>query len=154
MINTFVYTKTIFDAEKFLKNTGNVFELVAQRPYRDKKGILPDGVTVTLHILQDNGEYGIDKDTGRQRCNNKGQNFDVTILCGSQFLNIQQGERVSLMDFDSENSYVIKFDLCLRFKGIKKVAVSNSTPSMAQTVLSKGLGTLESGGSSHVKKLG
>ena len=121
MINTFVYTRTVIDVDKLLLNTGNCFEFVAQRPYVDKKGKLPNGVVVTLHILQDTGDYGIDKTTGRPRQNNKGQNFDVTVLNGTTSVDIQQGDRVCLEAFDPDNSYVINYELLLRFGNIKKV---------------------------------
>ncbi|MCX4352177.1 MAG: hypothetical protein OSJ60_11125 [Lachnospiraceae bacterium] len=152
MVNTHVYTT--FNGEKFLKNTGNKYELVAQRPFKDKKGILSDGVTVTLHILQDNGDYGIDKNTGKKRNTNKGQNFDATILCGTQSLDIEQGEHVSLIGFDIDNSLVIGFDQYLRFKGIKKTGASNSAPSTTQASLSKGFGVTGNGGTLNAKKLG
>lgn len=121
MINTYIYTKTVIDADKFLSNTGNVYEFVTQRPYKDKKGILPDGIVATLHILQDDGDYGIDKNTGKPKSTNKGQNFDVTILCGATYVDIQQGDHVCLDGFDAEHSFAINYDLLLRFRGIKKV---------------------------------
>lgn len=35
MINSHIYTT--FNGDKFLRNTGNEYELVAQRPYKDKR---------------------------------------------------------------------------------------------------------------------
>lgn len=101
------------------QNFGNVFGYVTERPYRDKKGILPDGVTVTLNIQKDDGDYGIDKNTGKPRSTNLGQNFDVTILNGKTSTDFKFGDKVSLVDFDQEHSYVMGFDLLLRFKDIK-----------------------------------
>lgn len=99
---------------------------------------------MTLHILQDDGDYGIDKNTGKKRQTNKGQNFDATILCGTQSLDIEQGEHVSLIGFDQY----------IRFKGIKKTGASNSAPSTAQTSLSKGFNAAVNGGTLNAKRLG
>lgn len=120
MLNTYVYVQTLIDWAKMEKNFGNVFGYVTERPYRDKKGILPDGVTVTLNIIKDNGDYGIDKNTGKPRRTNLGQNFDVTILNGKTNTDFQFGDKVSLVDFDQEHSYAMGFDLLLRFGDIKK----------------------------------
>lgn len=121
MINTFVYTENRVKGNIFLENTGNIFEFVAQRPYRDKKGVLPDGVILTLHILQDNGDYGVDKETGAPRATNRGQNFDATILCGKTHLDFKEDDLIALEGFDYEHSMAINFDLLLRFRGAKKV---------------------------------
>lgn len=121
MINSWHYTENRVKGDLFLENTGNVFEYVTQRPYQDKKGKLPNGVTLTLHILEDKGNYGVDKDTGKIRPTNQGQNFDATILCGQLELPFKPGDLVSLDGFDYENSMAIGFDLLFRFHAAKKV---------------------------------
>lgn len=115
--NGWVFTKTYFDAPKFLAATGNAYRVVSARPFNDKHAKLPDGLTLTLTILEDNYDYGADKKTGLKRENNVCQNFDVTVLDRS--CTPQRGDIVQLVDFDAENSFVIKFDYILRFHGVK-----------------------------------
>lgn len=121
LINTFAYTRTIIDWPKLEKATGNKYRVVASRPYKDKKGMLPDGVTMTLTVLNDTMDYGIGKD-GRPRDNNQFQNFDVTVL---RPVNVKKGDMVELVEFDAEHSYAIGFDLLLRFKDCR---VLQATP--------------------------
>lgn len=118
MINTFIYTKPQVLGELFLENTNNIFEYICHRPYHDKRGQLPDGVVVTLHILEDHGNYGVDKASGKPRLTNRGQNFNATIL-GVTELDFEQGDHVRLLDFDEENSFAINFDIIMRFRGIE-----------------------------------
>lgn len=113
LINTFVFTRTVIDWQKLAQATGNCFRVVAIRDYKDKKGILPDGVTMTLTVLRDTMDYGIDKKSNKPRDNNVYQNFDVTVL---KPVTVKKGDKVRLLDFDEEHSYAIGFDLLLRFK--------------------------------------
>lgn len=122
MINTYVFTETRVNGEKFLEWTKNRFEYITQRPFKDKKGKTGDGVTLTLRILQDTGDYGVDKNTGKQRPTNRGQNFEATILNGKTELPLEFGDIVCLEGFDVENSYAIGFDLLMRFHDVKRVA--------------------------------
>lgn len=80
LINTFVYTRTVIDWDKMAEALHNQFRVVSSRLYADKKGILPEGVTLTLTVLKDDFDYGIDKKNGKPRENNLYQNFDVTVL--------------------------------------------------------------------------
>lgn len=118
--NTFAFTKTIIDIDKFLKNSGNSYRYVSQRPYQSKRDPNLKGVNVTLLVLQDATDYGVDKN-GRQRETNTYNSFDVTILNGESYLNLQKGDAVSLIGFIEESSFAIGFDLILRFKDIKKI---------------------------------
>lgn len=113
LINTFFFTRNIIDAEKFLKATRNNYKVVSARPYNDKKGKLPDGVTLTLMVVADDFDYGKDKQ-GQPRENNLYQNFDVTVL--NRKHTFKKGDMVRLVDFDAEHSYAIGFDLLMRFK--------------------------------------
>lgn len=122
MINTWKYVEQKVNGELFLKNTCNRFEFVAQRPYHDKRGVLPDGVVLTLRILEDSGDYGTDKTTGRPRPTNRGQNFDATVLNGKTELPLEFGDVVALDQFDAENSYAMGFDLLMRFRGVKRLS--------------------------------
>lgn len=115
LINTFMFTRTIVDWDKLAEATGNKFRVVTARPYADKKGILPNGTTMTLTVLSDTMDYGVGKD-GQPRDNNLFQNFDVTILSK---VDVKKGDMVELMDFDADHSYAIGFDLLLRFKGCR-----------------------------------
>lgn len=121
--NAWVFTETNFKAEVFLNNTGNIFRLVSQRPYVSKKEPDEKGVTVTLQITKDNTDYGVDKKTGFKRDNNILNTFDVTVLNNEERLDIQKGDYLRLIDFIPEKSFVIGFDLILRFKDVEKVNV-------------------------------
>lgn len=137
MFNTFEFVKTLIDWDKMVQYFGNEFNYVAERPYHDKKGKLPDGVVLTLKINKDDGDYGINKDTGKPKPTNRGQNIDVTILNGKISTDLEYDDKVSLVDFDQENSFAIGFDLMLRFKDYKKVQPVVAQPT--KTTLTKGI---------------
>lgn len=118
LINTWVFTHTLVDGNKILEATGNQYRVVSFREYTDKKGVLPDGYTITLTVLKDTYDYGVDKN-GKTRDNNLYQTFDVTVLNRNITLNKQ--DIVSLIGFDEEHSYAIGFDLLLRFKDLKVI---------------------------------
>ena len=122
--NSWVYTQTQLDVKKFLEAMGNEFQFVSQKPYQSKKNPDDKGVTLTLLIIHDSMDYGVDK-SGRKRDNNVWNTFDVTILNGQSEVPFKKGEKVSLVGFIPEKSYVIGFDLLLRFRDVKKVEVSN-----------------------------
>ena len=48
IVNSFKFTKTIFESEKFLTATHNQYRVASVRPYTDKKGVLPEGLNLTL----------------------------------------------------------------------------------------------------------
>ena len=121
--NAWVFTQTTFKAEEFLTNTGNTFKLVSQRPYASKKDPIESGVTLTLLITSDTTDYGVDKKTGFKRDNNSLNTFDVTIINGKDRIDIQKGENLRLLDFMQEKSFVIGFDLILRFGNVEKINV-------------------------------
>lgn|SRR5699024_5079514 len=121
--NAWVFTETNFRSEEFLNNTGNIFRLVSQRPYVSKKNPDEKGVTLNLQITKDDTDYGVDKKTGIKRDNNILNTFEVTILNGKEHLEIQKGEYLRLVDYIPEKSFVIGFDLILRFKDVEKVNV-------------------------------
>lgn len=121
--NAWVFTETKFKAEEFLKNTYNTYRLVSQKPYVSKKDPDEKGIMLTLSIAKDDTDYGNDKKTGLKRDNNILNTFDVTILNGKDRIDVQKGEYVRLIDFDQEKSFVIGFDLILRFKNVEKVNV-------------------------------
>lgn len=123
--NSWAYTKTQFDAEKFLKATRNEYMFVTGKPYQSKKIPEDKGIALTLGIRHDDTDYGTDKKTGRRRDNNILNTFDVTILNGSSEIPFKKGDIVSLAGFIPEKSYVIGFDLLLRFRDAKKVGDSN-----------------------------
>lgn len=118
--NAWVYTQTRFDAEKFLKKTHNIFIFVSAKPYQSKKIPEDNGTTLTLSIMHDDMDYGVDKNTGKKRDNNVLNTFDVTILNGKSEVPFKKGDKVSLVGFIPEKSYVIGFDVLLRFRDVKK----------------------------------
>ena len=122
--NSWVYTHTSFDAEAFLKATGNAFLLVSQKPYQSKKNPEDKGTTLTLSILHDSMDYGVDKN-GHKRDNNVLNTFDATILNGQSEVPFKKGEKVSLAGFIAEKSYVIGFDVLLRFREVRKAGEPN-----------------------------
>ena len=133
MINSWVFTKTLVLGDKFLEVTGNNFEYITQRPYHDKKGVLPDGIVLTLRILEDKMDYGTDKTSGKARPTNRGQNFDAVILNGKTELPLEYGDIVALEQFDSENSFAVGFNLVMRFKGIKRLSRAGGGGNVAQS---------------------
>lgn len=124
ILNSWVFTKTLFDAELFLKATRNEFLYVSGKPYQSKKDPEDKGSTLTLSIIHDGMDYGVDKN-GRKRDNNILNTFEVTILNGQSEPLFKKGDKVSLVGFIPEKSYVIGFDLLLRFRDARKVGDPN-----------------------------
>ena len=114
--HSYLFTHTVIDIDKLLSGTHNEYRVVSTRRYSDKKGILPEGISVTLQIIKDDIDYGYTK-TGEPRENNLYQNFDVTILDAS--LSLAKGDIIQLIDFVPEHSFAVGFDLLLRFKSAK-----------------------------------
>lgn len=129
IVNSWNFTRTVIDWDKFARATHNQYRVVSSRPYKDKKGVLPDGVSLTLQIIKDDFDYGVDKN-GNPRENNLFQNFDVTVL--NNKIDATKGDMVQLLDFDAEHSYVINFDLLLRFKNAKVVKPNLATQSVVR----------------------
>ena len=117
MIHTWIFTKKLIDWEAIEKATHNQFRVVSARPYVDKKGKLPEGYTLTLTILRDDHDYGVDKTTGEPRENNLHQNFKATVLTRKH--SVKKGDFVRLLDFDEENSFAMDFELLLRFRDME-----------------------------------
>src|SRR5699024_4753590 len=124
--NAWVFTETRFKAEEFLANTKNIYRFGSQIPYASKNNPEDVGVTITLLIIKDSTDYGFDKKTGLKRDNNTLNSFDVTILNGKDSLDISKGDEVKLIDFIPEKSFVIGFDLILRFKEVKKIMMKQN----------------------------
>lgn len=122
--NSWKYVRTNFDSDKFLEATRNMFQFVSQKPYQSKKNPDEKGVSAVLLIAHDDMDYGVDKN-GRKRDNNVLNTFDVTILNGKTELPFKKGDKVSLVGFIPEKSFVIGFDIILRFKDIKKAGELN-----------------------------
>ncbi|WP_026524149.1 hypothetical protein [Butyrivibrio sp. MB2005] len=145
--NLYKFARTVIDADKLLEAFHNEMLVVACRDYSDKKGVLKDGKTLTLQVLYDDTDYGINKKTGKPIQDNVMQNFDVTVLgCDTDF---QRGDKVALFDFDEEHSYYIDNNLILRFNSCKKLSSTGasggnapSVPTGSAGALSKGLGKL------------
>lgn len=116
------YTQTIFKADVFAKATGNHYRVVSQAPYLDKKGKAGiQGTMLTLMVIEDSMDYGVDKNTGLPRDNNVMETFDVTILNGQTHLDLKKGDEIALKDYDPEHSYVMDYSLILRYKGYTKI---------------------------------
>ena len=127
MKNIWKFTETVIRIDEFLKNTGNKYRLVNQKPYLDNSGKAGNvGTTLTLMILEDSTDYGIDQNTGNPRENNVYENFEVTILDGVTYhADLKKGDLVSLSGFIPELSFAIGFDWILRFKNIQKGMMEN-----------------------------
>lgn len=116
LVNTWFFTRTIIDWDTFSKATHNQYRVLSVRPWADKKGILGEGLAVTLQVLKDDFDYGVDKQ-GVQRESNELQTFDAHILTRKH--DIKKGDYVALLEFDQEHSYAIGFDLLLRFRDVQ-----------------------------------
>ncbi len=114
--NQWFFTKTIIEWDKFAEATKNQFRVVSVKEYTDKKGELKDGLNLTLQVIYDQFDYGVDKN-GKQREDNLFHNFNVTVLNRNH--NVEKGDIISLLDFDKEHSFVISFDMILRFNDLK-----------------------------------
>lgn len=119
IVHPWMYTRTTFDSNDFKKATRNLYQFVGQKPYQSKKHPEDKGVTVTLLILHDDKDYGVDKN-GNKRDNNVLNTFDATILNGETVLPFKKGDKVSLGNLVPEKTFVIGFDLLLRFDSIRK----------------------------------
>lgn len=124
--NAWKYSETRFNAENFLKMTRNIYQFVGQKSFASKKHPEDKGVTVTLLILHDDMDYGVDKN-GNKRDNNVLNTFDVTILNGQDTVPFRKGDKVSLGGFIADKSYVIGYDVLLRFAEIRKAVTQNET---------------------------
>jgi hypothetical protein len=120
--NSWIFVKSLFDSKMFLEKTRNTFQFVNQKPFVSKKHPEDVGVLTTLLIMYDDMDYGVDK-KGNKRDNNVLNTFEVTILNGQTELPFKKGDKVSLVGYIPEKSYVIGFDVLLRFKDIKKAGV-------------------------------
>lgn len=118
LINTWFFTKTIIDWETIATATHNEYCVVSVRPYTDKNGKLPDGYNLTLMVLEDDFDYGVDKEN-QPRESNKLCTFNATVF--SRKYPLKKGDTIRLLDFDSENSYSINFDMLLRFGGYEPI---------------------------------
>lgn len=124
--NAYRYSVTKINIDQFFRDTLNEYLVVSQRPYRGKtdldgKIIIEPGANITLQVITDISEPVIDKKTGEIKENNELETFEVTIE-GCQYpLPLKKGDKVSLGDFDEENSYYINYNLILRFRKIKLI---------------------------------
>ena len=114
------YQKTTVLGDQFLADTGNEYRVVSQRPYKDKKDKLPDGLLMTLQIVKDNSAYPVGED------NMTMETFEVYVLCGSHDVGLKKGDFCSLHDFKEDLSYYIDYNYILRFGGVKKIDKSGS----------------------------
>ena len=120
MLSVSPYIKTLIDWEGMDKDWGGSYIFVSQRPYKGKPeaGLAP-GATVTLQIMQDAHDHGVDK-AGRPRDNNALETFSATIVGCTYPLPLQKGDKVKLGGFLADASYYIDFSLILRFNSIEK----------------------------------
>ena len=120
MLSVSPYIKTLIDWEGMDKDWGGSYIFVSQRPYKGKPeaGLAP-GATVTLQIVQDDHDHGVDK-AGRPRDNNALETFSATIVGCTYPLPLQKGDKVKLGGFLADASYYIDFSLILRFNSIEK----------------------------------
>lgn len=126
MINTYKFYKKIVLGELFLKNTGNRYRFVNQKTYK-KDGEIK-GVKLTLRILKDDTDYGVEED-GSPRGNNIGENFEVTILNGKPKADLEKEDVVALIGFREDDSFVFDdgFKLLMRFDDYKKIEIQNNS---------------------------
>ena len=120
-MNASPYIKTIIDWVGMNRDWGGFYTFVGQRAYKGKPeaGLSP-GATVTLQIISDAHDHGVDK-SGRPRDNNALETFSVTIVGCSYPLPFTKGDKVKLDGFMPDASYYIDYSLILRFSHIEKV---------------------------------
>lgn len=130
LINSWVFTRTIIQWEKIEAATHNQYRVVTSRPYKgnEAKG-LPAGLNVTLQVLVDDFDYGVDK-LGIERENNVFATFDATILGYTG--TVKKGDLVSLHDFDENNSFVLDYNMILRFRDMKVLQRGNAATQHAK----------------------
>lgn len=134
MLQVSPYVRTVIDWAAMDKDWGGSYIFVSQRPYKGKaEASLAPGATVTLQIMQDAHDHGVDK-AGRQRDNNALEVFSATIVGCTYPLPFAKGDKVKLGGFMPDASYFIDFSLILRFSSIEK---AQQTPAQA-TPTSKG----------------
>lgn len=119
--NSRFFSQTSFNDAKFKSVTNNQFRLVSQHPYASKKNPQDIGVALTLQVVKDTADYGVDKKTGMKRDNNVLNTFDVTILNGVQRLDAQKGDVIRLGDMIVEKTFIIGFNLILRYKDVQVI---------------------------------
>ena len=118
------YQETRVLGDKFVKDTGNEYRVVTQRPYKDKKNKLPDGILLTLQITKDLNQYKYGEDDMTMGT------FDAYVLCGTHDIGLKKGDLVSLHEFKEDISYYINYNYILRFGDVKKIQKSSSLPKL------------------------
>ena len=128
MLSVSPYIRTVIDWDSMACDWGGSFIFVSQRPYKGKTeaGLAP-GATVTLQIVKDAHDHGVDK-SGRPRDNNALETFSATIVGCTYPLPFAKGDKVKLDGFLPDSSYYIDFSLILRFSSIEK---AQQTPAQA-----------------------
>jgi len=116
------YQETRVLGDQFIADTGNEYRVVTQRPYKDKKNRLPDGILLTLQITKDLNQYQNGEDDMTLGT------FDAYVLCGTHDMGLKKGDLVSLHDFREDVSYYIDFNYILRFGGVKKIGKAGLLP--------------------------
>lgn len=121
MLNVTPYIHTVIDWDSMARDWGGSYIFVSQRPYKGKPeaGLAP-GATVTLQIMQDAHDHGVDK-SGRPKDNNALETFSATIVGCPYPLPFAKGDKVKLSGFLSDASYYIDYSLILRFSSIEKM---------------------------------
>ena len=120
-MNISPYVRTVINWDDMNRDWGGSYTFVSQRAYKGKPeaGLAP-GATVTLQIMTDAHDHGVDK-SGRPRDNNALETFSVTVVGCSYPLPLSNGDRVQLEGFIPEASYYIDYSPILRFQKIEKV---------------------------------
>ena len=116
--HSWFFTKTIIDWNTISEATHNKYMVTFVKEYKDKKGDLGEGYILTLQIIEDDFDYGVDKQ-GNPRENNLFNSFDVAVL--STKVKPKKGDYVSLHGFRQDVSYAFNFNLMLRFDEIKLI---------------------------------
>lgn len=119
MANFYPYSKTVFNWLKFEKATRGIYQVISSYPFKGKPGELSPGFNCRVMILQDDHDYGIDKN-GNQRDNNLYEQFNITIA-NDKVEKPVKGQRIRPLDFISESSYLFDEGPLLRFKNYEVI---------------------------------
>jgi len=111
------YQHTKVKWQEFETDTGKIHRVVAVKAYTDSKGILPNGIKLTLQIQQDNRNYP----EGKEHMNMAMNVFSATVLTGSHQSDLKKGDYCQLEGFRDDISTFYDGKYYVRFDNVKKI---------------------------------
>lgn len=121
---TWFFQKKVIDIDKLLNNFQNKFEVVDCEKFASSSGKLPVCNCLTLKILSDSSDYGLNKNTNENRTDNVGQNFNVYILNLNH--DVKRDDIIALKGFNEKLSFISGFDLWMFFEDFEVLNPSST----------------------------